>query len=59
MLEEQLIEVYTNYYIYTTVVNDIILNPEHPSLDVNRKPLGARLQKFRVCIDFVLLFLKN
>jgi len=50
---------YTDYYLYTAAVSDIILNPKYPTLEVNKKPLELRLRKFTVYIDFVLLLLKN
>ena len=46
-------ERYTDHYIYTAAVADIILNPNHPALEVNKKPLKLRLQKFRVFIEFI------
>jgi len=49
---------YANYYIYTASACDIILNPKHQTLEVNKKPLELRIRSFRVFIDFVLLFLK-
>ena len=49
---------YTNYYIYTASMCDIILNPKHQTLEVNKKSLELRMRSFRVFIDFVLLFLK-
>lgn len=52
-------EIFSDYYIYTASVCDIILNPRYQSPDVSKKPLELRLRKFKVSIDiFFLLFKK-
>jgi len=58
MDDEKSEESYADYYIYTAAVSDIILNPNHPTLEVNRKPLELRLRRFRVFIEFILQFKK-
>ena len=48
-------EVFSDYYIYTASVSDIILNPKYTSPDVTKKPLELRLRRFKVFIDFYYL----
>ena len=59
MDDEKSEETYADYYLYTAAVSDIILNPGHPTLEVNKKPLELRLRRFRVFIEFILQFKKN
>ena len=49
-------EKFNDMYIYTASVCDILLNPDHPALEVTKKPLELRLKRFRVIIEFILLF---
>lgn len=51
-------EKYSDMYIYTASVCDIILNPNCPTLEVSKTALELRLKKFRVSIEFILLFKK-
>ena len=48
-------EAYSDMYIYTAAVCDIILNPNYPTIEVSRKPLELRFKKFKVFIEFKLL----
>ena len=45
-------------YIYTASVCDIILNPNCPTLEISKTEMELRLEKFRVSIEFILLFKK-
>lgn len=56
MNDEESDETYADHYIYTAAVGDIILNPGYPGLEVHKKSLELRLRKFRVFVEFVLLF---
>jgi len=49
-------ERFNDMYIYTASVCDIILNPDSHTLEVCKKPLELRLKRFRVFIEFILLF---
>jgi len=49
-------ERFNNLYIYTASVCDILLNPDYPTLKVSKKSLELRLKRFRVFIEFILLF---
>ena len=49
-------ERFNDMYIYTASVCDILLNPDHPAFEVTKKPLELRLKRFRVIIEFILLF---
>ncbi len=49
-------EKFNDMYIYTASVCDILLNPDYPTLDVSKKSLILRLKRFRVFIEFILLF---
>ncbi len=51
-------EVFNDTYIYTASICDIILNPEHPSLDVSKSSLELRMQIFRVFVKFILKKIK-
>ena len=47
---------FNDMYIYTASICDIILNPNYFSLEVSKKALELRLKRFRVFIEFILLF---
>jgi len=49
-------ERFNDMYIYTASVCDILLNPDYPTLEVSKKSLELRLKRFRVFIEFILLF---
>src|SRR5436189_5112556 len=51
-------EKFNDMYIYTASVCDIILNPNCPTLEISKPEMELRLEKFRVSIDFILLFKK-
>src|SRR5207248_2700510 len=51
-------EKFNDMYIYTASVCDIILNPNCPTLEISKPEMELRLKKFRVSIDFILLFKK-
>lgn len=51
-------EKFNDIYIYTASVCDIILNPNCPTLEVSKPAMELRLKKFRVSIEFILLFKK-
>src|SRR5271168_4353859 len=44
-------EKFNDMYIYTASVCDIILNPDNLTLEVSKKSLELRLQKFKVFVD--------
>src|SRR2546430_6114664 len=45
-------------YIYAASVCDIILKPNCLTLEISKPEMELRLEKFRVSIEFVLLFKK-
>jgi hypothetical protein len=50
-------EAFSDMYIYTASVCDIILNPNYPTLEVSKKALELRFRRFKVGIfKFILLF---
>src|SRR2546429_3176991 len=50
-------ESFSNMYIYTASVCNIILNPNYPSLDITKKALELRFTMFKVFSNlFILLF---
>src|SRR5579859_3820309 len=49
-------ERFNDMYIYTASVCDILLNLDYPTLEVSKKSLELRLKRFRVFIEFILLF---
>jgi hypothetical protein len=49
---------YSDIYIYTASVCDIILNPDYPILEVSRKALVLRFQRFKVFVEFNLSFFR-
>src|SRR2546430_5491177 len=51
-------EKFNDMYIYTASVCDIILNPNCPTLEISKPEMEMQLEKFRVSIDFILLFKK-
>jgi hypothetical protein len=51
-------EKFNEIYIYTASICDIILNPNCPTLEVSKTAMELRLKKFRVSIEFILLFKK-
>lgn len=51
-------ERFSDMYIYTASVCDIILNPDNPNLEVTKPALELRLKKFKVFIEFILIFIK-
>src|SRR6266480_7847463 len=51
-------EKFNDMYIYTAFVYDIILNPNCPTLEVSKATMELQLKKFRVSIEFILLFKK-
>src|SRR5437868_11488915 len=51
-------EKFNDMYIYAASVCDIILNPNCPTLEISKPEMEMRLEKFRVSIDFILLFKK-
>jgi len=48
-------EEYSDMYIYTAFVYDIILNSNYPSIEVSKKVLELRFERFKVFIKFNLL----
>lgn len=46
---------FSDMYIYTAAVCDIILNPDNPTMEVSKKGIELRMDKFRVfSIKFIL-----
>jgi hypothetical protein len=52
-------EVFNDIYIYTASVCDIILNPNYPNMEISKKPLELRFNRFKVFIEFNLSFKKK
>lgn len=52
-------ESFSDMYIYTASVCDIILNPNHPSLDISKKSLELRFKKFKVFSNLFILLFEN
>jgi hypothetical protein len=52
-------ESFSDMYIYTASVCDIILNPNHPSLDISKKALELRFKKFKVFSNLFILLFEN
>ena len=52
-------ETFENFYCYTASICDIVLNPDFPSMDINRKPLERRFKRFMVLLinESIFLFL--
>ena len=51
-------EKFNDMYIYIAFVCDIIFNPNCPTLEVSKTAMKLRLKKFRISIEFILLFKK-
>ena len=49
-------ETFHYIFIYTVAVADIILNPDYPGIECARKPLERRYKRFKVLVEFLLLF---
>ena len=52
-------ESFSNMYIYTVSVCDIILNPNYPSLDITKKALELRFTTFKVFSNLFILLFEN
>src|SRR5439155_13627320 len=52
-------ESFSNMYIYTASVYDIILNPNYPSLDITKKALELRFTTFKVFSNLFILLFEN
>jgi len=52
-------ESFSNMYIYTASVCDIILNPNYPSLDITKKALELRFTMFKVFSNLFILLFEN
>ena len=49
-------ERFNDMYVYTASVCDIILNPDYHTLDISKKALELWLKRFKVFIEYILLF---
>ena len=49
-------ERFNDMYIYTTSVYNIIFNSDYSILDVSKKVLKLQLKRFKVFIEYILLF---
>ena len=52
-------ESFSDMYIYTASVCDIILNPNYPSLDITKKALELRFTTFKVFSNLFILLFEN
>ena len=52
-------ESFSDMYIYTASVCDIILNPNYPSLDIAKKALELQFKKFKVFSNLFILLFEN
>ena len=52
-------ESFSNMYIYTASVCNIILNPNYPSLDITKKTLELRFTTFKVFSNLFILLFEN
>jgi len=52
-------ESFSNMYIYTASVCNIILNPNYPSLDITKKALELRFTTFKVFSNLFILLFEN
>jgi len=52
-------ESFSNMYIYTVSVCDIILNPNYPTLDITKKALELRFTTFKVFSNLFILLFEN
>ena len=50
-------EIFNDMYAYTASVCDIVLNPNYPTLELSKKALELRFQRFKVLFIELLLFL--
>lgn len=50
---------FSDMYIYTAAVCDIILNPDNPTIEVSKKGIELRMEKFRVFSIKFILFIIN
>ena len=50
---------FSDMYIYTTSVCDIILNPNYPSLNITKKALELRFTTFKVFSNLFILLFEN
>src|ERR1700731_2586226 len=48
--------VFSDMYIYTAAVCDIILNPDNPTIEVLKKSLELRMRRFKVFVEFTFYF---
>src|SRR5271154_4201143 len=49
-------DVFSNMYIYTVAVCDIILNPDNPTIEILKKSLELRMRRFKVFVEFTFYF---
>ena len=49
-------DVFSDMYIYTTAVCDIILNPDNPTIEILKKSLELRMRRFKVFVEFTFYF---
>ena len=49
-------DVFSDMYIYTAAVCDIILNPDNPTIEVLKKSLELRMRRFKVFVEFTFYF---
>ena len=49
-------ERYNNMYVYTASVCNIILNSDYSTLDISKKALELWIKRFKVFIEFIILF---
>jgi hypothetical protein len=47
---------FSDMYVYTAAICDIILNPNNPMLEITKKSLELRMRKFKVFDEFTFLF---
>src|ERR1044072_2684090 len=52
-------ESFSDMYIYTASVCDIILNSNYPSLDITKKALESRFTTFKVFSNLFILLFEN
>src|SRR5277367_2241336 len=49
-------DVFSDMYIYTAAVCDIILNPDNPTIEILKKSLELRMRRFKVFVEFTFYF---
>ena len=49
-------DVFSDMYIYTAAVCDIILNLDNPTIEVLKKSLELRMRRFKVFVEFTFYF---